>query len=719
MARIAISCVIDDSPAFLMQAWNWLCSLHHLGATERADIFVHHLAHIDRTRLRTFESLGAELVPVEPYGEGVARYCNKVRQLGSEALQGYDHVILSDADVVFASCPTQYAKGSAIRAKQVDMANPPEGAWRALLHEAGVGDRVSTVPLELQPGLQTFSTNFNGGFYVIPAPAWEELRTGWDAWARFCLDRANLLGAFAHHADQLGFGLAILAAGLETEPLGLEANFPLHLRALHAGLAPLRMAGIHFHRELDAHGLLVPGPVPWIAEQIRAVNAALAESRRQRFDNAIFWDFRYHADPGLGSGIGSRGDTLRYKRATLLPYFRAFADMRVLDVGCGDLETTRLMPARDYHGIDLAPTAIEIARDKRPDWRFDVGLVGDLPSATYDLAVCLDVLLHQSDPDEAAALVADLVRVSRQAVLVSGYSRPVDPVGIVFHAERLERLLAGQPEVAQVVRIGGYRDVDLFLAIKHAAVARNRHDIPLAELACGLMQTPDWPLLNELVALSREQLGFFPRTIIRTVEYPWFARRLERHAGERVLDVGAGVCVLPLWLARRGCQVTTVDNHPRIRDPRRRDDNWNEWGFLDYRLLDERITSLRADAATCGVPEPFDAIYSISVLEHLPARSRRAIFANLRRQLSPDGRLYLSFDLVPGTDELWLLSEGQMVENPDVHGDVDAILDELRGLGFRIDEFTTIRHIPGSRTDIVMLEASLQTPAGRQRPGHS
>jgi 2-polyprenyl-3-methyl-5-hydroxy-6-metoxy-1,4-benzoquinol methylase len=710
VARIAISCVIDDSPTFLMQGWNWLCSLHHLGASERADIYIHYLAQIDPARLRTFESLGARLVPVEPYGEGVARYCNKVRQLGSAALRGYDHVILSDADVVFASCPTQYARGSAIRAKQVDMANPPEDIWRALLDEAGIGDRVSEVPLELQPGLQTFSTNFNGGFYVIPALAWEELRTGWDRWARFCLDRAELLGAFAHHADQLGFGLAILAAGLESEPLGLEANFPLHLRGVHAGLAPRPLASIHFHHELDGHGLLVPGAVPWIADQVRAVNASLAETRRQRFDNAIFWDFRYHTDPSLGSGIGSRGDVLRYKRATLLPYFRAFSNMQVLDVGCGDLETTKLMPARDYHGIDLAPTAIKIARDKRPDWRFDVCRVGSLSSATYDLTVCLDVLLHQSDPDEAAALVADLVRVSRQAVLVSGYSQPINPAGIVFYAEHLESLLAEQPDIAQVIQIGRYRDVDVFLAIKQAAIAGNQHDIPLPELAYGLMHTPDWPLLNELVALSREQLGFFPKTVIRTVEYPWFARRLERHAGERVLDVGAGVCALPLWLALRGCHVTTVDSHSLTRDPRQRGNNWNEWGFLDYGLLDERIVSLQVDAATYSALESFDAIYSVSVLEHLPAELRRAIFANLRRQLSPDGRLYMSFDLVPGTDDLWLLSEGQVVEDPGVHGDIDTILSEMRGLGFRIDEFTKVRHIQGSRTDIVMLEASLHGP---------
>lgn len=710
MATIAISCVVDDSPIFLMQGWNWLNSLLRLGTEERADVYIHYVEAIEPARLRTFEELGAHLVPVKAYGEGAARYCNKVRQLETPALQEYDYVILTDADMVFAACPTRYAIGAAVRAKQVDLPNPPEEVWTALLTEAGLVDRSGRGPLALHPDEQTFDTNFNGGFYVIPSAAWACLRTGWDKWARFCLDRAALLGDYAHHADQLGFGLAVLDAELAVEPLGLEANFPLHLRWLHADLAPLELVGIHYHWELDSHGLLEEGQVPWIAEQVRVVNEGLTASRRARLDNSIFWDFRYASDPTLGSGLGSRGETLIEKRAMLLPYFRAYANAQVLDVGCGDLETTRYMPTRDYHGIDLAATAVEIARSKRPDWKFDIEQVSSLQDASYDLSVCLDVLFHQSDPDETRSLVADLVRVARYAVIVSGYSRQIEQNGIVFFAEPVEEILADQPDVEQIIRIGGYRDVNMFLAVKRAGVLSNEHDILLPELAYGLMQTPDWALLNELVELSRKNLGFYPSTIIRTIEYPWFARRLERHAGERVLDVGAGVCALPLWLAQQGCQMTTVDPHEVVRDPEAPQDTWNEWGFIDYGKLDPRITALQVDASTYTAGEPFDAIYSVSVLEHLPADLRRSIFSNMRRQLGARGRLYLSFDLIPETDDLWLFSEGHQVEAAAIHGTADSIVGELQALGFLITELSTVRHIRDSRTDIVMLEASLLGP---------
>src|SRR5215210_5592570 len=60
--------------------------------------------------------------------------------------------------------------------------------------------------------------------------------------------------------------------------------------------------------------------------------------------------------------------------------------------------------------------------------------------------------------------------------------------------------------------------------------------------------------------------------------------------GQRILDIGAGISPLPVWLARRGCFVHTVDGH-RITRVLPATDDWNGWGFLDYHELDERITS--------------------------------------------------------------------------------------------------------------------------------
>jgi hypothetical protein len=231
-------------------------------------------------------------------------------------------------------------------------------------------------------------------------------------------------------------------------------------------------------------------------------------------------------------------------------------------------------------------------------------------------------------------------------------------------------------------------------------------DISDSDPARAPADTADRALLDALTALSRDRIGFFPATASRVIEYPWFAKRLARHAGETVIDVGAGVCVLPFWLAAQGCRVVTVDNHPTVRDSDCRA-GWNEWGFLDYGRLDRRIVSHRADAAAFAPQEQAAAVYSVSVLEHMPAEVRRATVARLPAWLAPGGRVYLSFDLVPGTEALWPLSEGRTVDAGADHGVFADILAELRAAGFTIVETSLVRSIPESRTDVAFLEARL------------
>lgn len=232
----------------------------------------------------------------------------------------------------------------------------------------------------------------------------------------------------------------------------------------------------------------------------------------------------------------------------------------------------------------------------------------------------------------------------------------------------------------------------------------NPHDIGPGALAWGLAATPTPELLTALVALSRDRLGFFPATVIRTLEYPWVAARLRHTGGARVLEVGSGVSVLPLWLAGIGASVTTCDPHPLHRDPADRS-RWTEWGFLDYGALDPRITSINAPVEALEGAAPFDAACSVSVVEHLPAEVRRAAIARIAALLRPGGLLVLTVDLVPGSDALWPLSEGRVVDPDAPHGTRGDLEAELVAAGFALREVTLRRAIPGSRTDLALIEA--------------
>jgi SAM-dependent methyltransferase len=277
-------------------------------------------------------------------------------------------------------------------------------------------------------------------------------------------------------------------------------------------------------------------------------------------------------------------------------------------------------------------------------------------------------------------------------------------------------VIAGAPRLRERVRVLAARHVELREAIAadiewspllHETTWRGGHarDIDARELSALLIASAQPRLLNELVAASREAFGFFPAHAPRAVEYPWVLAALQGSArASRILDVGAGVNALPLALARRGAQVTTVDSHALVRDPRHRE-GWNEWGFLDYAAFDARIRSFHAAYEDWQADAPFDAIYSVSVIEHLPARVRRRWIAAFRRQLRPDAQLLLSVDLVPGSEALWNRSEGAVVEDAGVHGDLAGLCRELTAAGFHVDATSTVRDLPGSNVDLALIRA--------------
>jgi hypothetical protein len=214
---------------------------------------------------------------------------------------------------------------------------------------------------------------------------------------------------------------------------------------------------------------------------------------------------------------------------------------------------------------------------------------------------------------------------------------------------------------------------------------------------------PGPDLLAELVSLSQARLGFFPSTPSRGIEYKWFAERMKNCAGKIILDVGAGVNVLPLWLSDRGASVTTVDFHTMIRDPSNKE-GWNEWGYLDYSLLDFRIKSHNISITNFLPKNTFDCIYSVSVLEHMPREVRAQAINRMAGLLCNRAQMLLSIDLIPNTDFLWNLNEGKILDSPEVHGSLKDLRQELESANVVIVKLDVIREI-GGRTDIVLVEA--------------
>ena len=107
--------------------------------------------------------------------------------------------------------------------------------------------------------------------------------------------------------------------------------------------------------------------------------------------------------------------------------------------------------------------------------------------------------------------------------------------------------------------------------------------------------------------------------------------------------------------------VECVDPHTLERVPPP-NPTWNEWGYCDYSHLHVNIRSHHVDALTFVREAPFDAVYSVSVIEHMPRAHWITLLTRCRQWLVDGGRLILTLDLIPGTDLLWNYSEGREVD---------------------------------------------------------
>lgn len=142
-------------------------------------------------------------------------------------------------------------------------------------------------------------------------------------------------------------------------------------------------------------------------------------------------------------------------------------------------------------------------------------------------------------------------------------------------------------------------------------------------------------------------------------EYPWALERAALRAGSRVLDVGAGDSIFPVYLAARGHRVTAVDLK------------------FDGSLGERHgvpIDYVPADMTAMPLPsETFDAIFCISVIEHLPDEAVPAALSEMHRVLRPGAPLLLTTDYYDdAASEIWHRS-------PDLEFRVDwRVFDEDR-----------------------------------------
>jgi SAM-dependent methyltransferase len=142
--------------------------------------------------------------------------------------------------------------------------------------------------------------------------------------------------------------------------------------------------------------------------------------------------------------------------------------------------------------------------------------------------------------------------------------------------------------------------------------------------------------LDELTA--RESVSYLHPS--KRWEYPWALERARLQPRSRVLDAGCGASIFPVYLAKQGHRVTGVD----LEVPEGLD-----------RMHDVHVDYVRAGITELPFPDcSFDAVFCISVIEHLGHHGVRGALSELRRVLRPGGRLLVTTDYYEDASaELW------------------------------------------------------------------
>lgn len=395
---------------------------------------------------------------------------NKARML--ELDLGYNLYILLDHDTIVCDDFSKFLNNNTFQAKPVDWSGPKLEFWKKIFNVFNL-----KLPVERYTSTKDgkkIIPYFNSGVLLVPGSYRKNLYDAWIYYIHELISIKEQLDNFTFFIDQIALTLALQKTNINITPLPIEMNFHIH-RPVNKMFCPEKSQPyiIHYHSCIDKSGYLNSSKYPRVHKKIKKFNEILKE---YEFNNKSFWDERYSNNSQLGSGIGSRGENLLYKRQLLNQMIDGLEIESILDIGCGDQFVTIELPDDKYIGVDLSSVVIEKNRKKNPNRTFVNADFLKTDFSPVDMTICFDVVIHLKNSNKYKTFVKRIVNTTKKYGIISGYEDdPTFQSEITFYHEPLSSTLrcAGAKNLRL---LGKYRNTCVWYFDKNDSVyEKNTH----------------------------------------------------------------------------------------------------------------------------------------------------------------------------------------------------------------------------------------------------
>lgn len=156
-----------------------------------------------------------------------------------------------------------------------------------------------------------------------------------------------------------------------------------------------------------------------LAGTAKAPDVMSDDIAKMPYDYQKYFEFRYGQGKRGAGGPDPQSGEVKWTVKRVAKHIKDYGCEKVLDVGCGSMVRWNKLPvpAEDYTGIDISPTALEYAREKFPEATFFTADITKDAIPLTDAVISLDMMQHIK-PEDFERVVRKLFYAAQKLLVI-------------------------------------------------------------------------------------------------------------------------------------------------------------------------------------------------------------------------------------------------------------------------------------------------------------